>query len=112
MGNRSMLMLKDILAHVIDRIKTSYNPYQIILFGSYAKGTCGVDSDLDICIILDSDKKPVERRIEMDILFFDRIQAMDFIVWTPEELVQKKEANDDFANEIINNGVVIYERVG
>ena len=38
---------------LIEALKPS-NPYRIILFGSYARGTATENSDIDIVIILDT----------------------------------------------------------
>ena len=37
-----------------DRIAAEFQPQRIILFGSYAHGTAGADSDLDILVILEN----------------------------------------------------------
>ena len=40
------------IKEVIDRIVKNINPEKIILFGSYASGNPGEDSDLDILVII------------------------------------------------------------
>ena len=37
---------------IVEKIATSVNPLKIYLFGSYAYGTPGPDSDLDLAVIL------------------------------------------------------------
>ena len=34
-----------------------FKPKKIILFGSQAKGTATEKSDLDVCVVIDTDKK-------------------------------------------------------
>jgi predicted nucleotidyltransferase len=34
-----------------DEVRKTYNPFAIVLFGSYASGTQGEDSDIDIAIV-------------------------------------------------------------
>ena len=53
-----MLNIEEIKQLIVEKLKP-LNPYQIILFGSYAYGTPTKDSDLDICII---DKGEISKR--------------------------------------------------
>ena len=43
--------IKDSLDIVIQRLRTKYNPEQVILFGSYAKGNADEASDIDILVV-------------------------------------------------------------
>ena len=45
-----MLNIEKIKLDIVEKLNP-LNPYQIILFGSYAYGTPTKDSDLDICVI-------------------------------------------------------------
>lgn len=50
-----------------NQIINKYNPDDIILFGSCAKGLAKRGSDIDICVILDTrDKKQTLREILVD----------------------------------------------
>ena len=53
-----MLNIDEIKQLIVEKLKP-LNPYQIILFVSYAYGTPTKDSDLDICII---DKGEISKR--------------------------------------------------
>ena len=39
-----------------DKIRQSFNPKQVIIFGSYINGTPNADSDIDIAVIFDEVK--------------------------------------------------------
>lgn len=43
----------ELLAEITRRIRAVSDPQQIILFGSYARGDAGPDSDLDLLVIKD-----------------------------------------------------------
>lgn len=87
----------------------SYSPEKVIVFGSYARGEVDDLSDVDIVVI----KKTRE-------IFFDRIRkvlkvlnldrAVDVFVYTPEEFDDMIERGNAFAEMILEEGVVIYER--
>ncbi|ODS40079.1 MAG: hypothetical protein A7315_09620 [Candidatus Altiarchaeales archaeon WOR_SM1_79] len=51
-----------------EQIKEKYEPDKIILFGSSAKGTITENSDIDMLIIKDTDKKRNERFREVRAL--------------------------------------------
>jgi predicted nucleotidyltransferase len=95
---------------ITDKLVANINPLKIILFGSYAYGTQTSNSDIDICVVMNSTEKPVRRRINLSKLFLTREQPIDIIVYTPEELEQKLSNNDGFVREIVTNGEVLYDR--
>jgi predicted nucleotidyltransferase len=43
----------ELLAEITRRIRSASDPQQIVLFGSYARGEHGPDSDLDLLVIVD-----------------------------------------------------------
>lgn len=42
----------DIIAVMVDRIVTQFNPIRIILFGSQARGDANESSDVDLMVVL------------------------------------------------------------
>lgn len=46
-------------------IRNKFNPKQIILFGSYAKGTFNNDSDIDIAVVFDDYDKSIDMQLEL-----------------------------------------------
>lgn len=88
-------------------------PEKIILFGSYARGDAGEDSDLDIAIIKQSDLPRFKRGSEIRRALRANgrrwLFAMDILVFTPEEM--KMHANNPYSmeHEISLTGKVLYE---
>ena len=85
------------------------NPEKIILFGSYAYGRPTPDSDVDLLIVWDTDKSRRERVVTISLLLYPRLFPVDIIVKTPRELAEEAPRNF-FLQEILNRGVVLYER--
>lgn len=84
----------------------SINPAKVILFGSYAYGTPRKDSDIDLLIIVDTDKN-FHQRVQQIRPLLPASKAIDLIVLTPAEYKKAKGSNPLVA-EIESRGKVIY----
>ncbi len=97
---------------IVQRIADGYKPEKIILFGSYAYGQPRPDSDLDLLIVKQTDKRPIDRRIEVRML----LRALKLkvpvspIVVTKDEIEKRLSMGDPFAKEIVTRGLVLYEQ--
>jgi uncharacterized protein len=74
-----------LIQEVTQRIVEKFHPEKVILFGSHARGDARPDSDLDLIVVMQSDKPMLQRMLEVDSIFGFRRWAMDVIVYTPEE---------------------------
>ena len=98
------------LTRIVEKLKSGYQPDKIILFGSLAQGEVKEGSDIDLAIIKESDKRPLERRLEVASICQPSL-AINFTVYTPKEFRQKQQAGDFFViEEILQKGRVLYER--
>jgi len=99
--------VREKIAEITEKIVREYQPEKIILFGSYAWGKPNKDSDVDIFIVKKTDNtREMSRKINR--LFFPRYIAMDFIVYTPEQVKKRNEMGDFFLNNILTNGKILY----
>src|SRR5215475_7418711 len=57
-----------LLADITQRIVEKFQPFKVILFGSYAYGTPDLDSDVDLLVVMDSDEPMAQRIIPFVIL--------------------------------------------
>ncbi len=94
----------------VDIIVKEARPERVILFGSFSKGSTSADSDLDILVIKETDKRPIDRRIEIERLFPDRDRPLDIFVYTPEEINYLFSIGSPFIDEILGTGKVVYMR--
>ncbi len=92
-------------------IVEKYNPVKIVLFGTYAYGKPSPESDVDLLIIVNSDNSPWKLSAEISLLL-DHAFPLDIIVKTAQEIEDRLTIGDFFIKDIINNGKVLYERVG
>lgn len=95
---------------VADKLKGSYNPEKIILFGSYAWGLPDENSDIDILVIKDTEETPHRRNVNARKLVspLRKGYGLDILVITPQELKSRLEIGDHFIQEIISRGEVLY----
>jgi len=102
----------EIISRIVEKIKEGYNPQKIILFGSYARGNPTEDSDIDLLIIKETNKRRDERFVDVKrIIYNPNIRVpVSPIVYTPKELKRRLDMGDDFVNEILKRGVVLYDR--
>jgi len=102
--------LRKIITKIVDRILRGYKPKKIILFGSYAYGEPTEDSDIDLLIIKNTDKRPIDRWIEVKRLLRDisRTVPVSPLVYTEKEIEERIAIKDFFIEEIFEKGDVLY----
>lgn len=94
----------------IEKIKNQlvrkYQPVDIILFGSCAKGRVSRNSDIDLCLIFDTTDK---RKMIMDILSEIEYDVdLDVVIYTQEEWRKYKNNKATFAGAINKTGVSLF----
>jgi len=101
---------RKIITEIMDRILKGYKPNKVILFGSYAYGEPTEDSDIDLLIIKNTDKRPIDRWVEVKRLLRDisRTFPVSPLVYTEEEIEQRLAVKDFFIKEILEKGDVLY----
>ena len=104
------LLTAEILQEIVERITVAVAPDKIILFGSYAYGEPTEDSDVDLLIIKDTEKRPIDRWIEVKKLLRDvtRDIPVSPLVYTEKELEERIAIKDFFIQEIFETGEVLY----
>jgi predicted nucleotidyltransferase len=98
------------LEKLLKKLVSGYSPEQVILFGSYAYGNPGSDSDLDLLIIKDTPKRFIERWAEVRRILSDpeRTFALETLILTPQEVATRLAVGDQFVAEILEKGQLLY----
>lgn len=94
----------------VKKIAAKLKPEKIILFGSYAKGNPTPDSDVDLLIILDTQKSRKDRVVEVSLLLYPRFFPVDILVKTPQEIEADLAGGNFFIRNILEKGKVLYEQ--
>ena len=100
----------DIIADIVTKIVSGYNPDKIILFGSYATGKPTEDSDLDLMVIKATDLPRPQRTVQVRKMLYGAMIPIDLIVYTPQEIAESKDNIFSFVSEVLNTGKTLYER--
>lgn len=85
-----------------------YNPEQIIVFGSYARGEADERSDLDVVIIKQTEKRFLDRLIEAARCLDNDLGKVDVFVYTREEFEEMRQRGNPFIEKVVTEGRVIY----
>ncbi len=89
------------LDEVVRMIVSSYDPDEIRLFGSHAKGTQAGKSDVDLLILKETDE-PFPRRVRrLEHLLHGMLLRFDINVYTREELRRAMEHPYSLMNRIV-----------
>ncbi len=102
---------------IIEKLVDAIFPEKIILFGSYAYGTVGPNSDIDLLVVTDSKEFPKNYKEKTDtyltvsrvIRDIRRQVPIDLIVHTKSMHRKFIELGSMFSKEILQRGVVLYE---
>lgn len=89
-----------------NQIISSYTPAKIILFGSHAKGTATAKSDIDLCIVKDTENK--RELLPNMYLNIESKKPFDLLLYTEAEWNECINDTSSFAYLINKKGIVIY----
>ena len=97
------------IAAIVATIQTTFQPDQILLFGSYANGVPTPDSDLDLIVVMQTDQPRHRRSTPMRLLFQPLPCALDILVFTPEEVAYWNGTINHIITEAFQTGKVLYD---
>jgi predicted nucleotidyltransferase len=101
---------QEIIQDILKKLVVSYSPQKVILFGSYAYGNPGPDSDIDLLVIKETRERFIDRWVTVRRLLSDptRTLPLEVIVLTPVEVSNRLDIGDQFLAEILERGEVLH----
>jgi predicted nucleotidyltransferase len=84
-------------------------PQKVILFGSYAKGTATIKSDLDIFVIKETELPMANRADDLRPILSHLLIPVDVHIYTPEEVEEYGKEQFSFVNIILKSGKTVFE---
>ena len=98
------------LPAITDRIVKRFDPLQIILFGSHARGDARPDSDLDFVVVFPSIDNKHQAATAILTERADSPIPVDVIVTTPEELERRSKVAGSVFKPVSIEGKLVYAR--
>ncbi len=101
--------IRNELELMTNALKDKIQIEKVILFGSQAYGTPKEDSDIDLCIITEENKRKIEliREIRKIIKPY-KTHSMDILVYNLNEFTEKSSNFAGIEKVINEKGVLIY----
>ena len=102
--------LRQRILEIVERVVERYRPKKVILFGSYAYGEPTEDSDVDLLIIKNTEKRPIDRWLEVKKLLrgLRPLMAVAPLVYTEREIAARIAMRDFFVEEVLERGEMLY----
>ena len=97
--------LKSELKKLADKIKEITPATKIYLFGSYAYGTPNEDSDIDLCILTDENKRKLEILREIRRNVGDINYPLDILVYKTDVFNERVNNKNIMVRKIYTDGV-------
>ena len=98
-----------LLMEIVRRLVDAYHPERIYLFGSYARGESGPDSDYDIMVVVPHSDEPAYRRAQQaHSLLWDLGAAADILVWTRDAFASRVHLRASLPATILREGKLLY----
>ena len=85
-----------------------FDPHRIILFGSHAAGTADAESDVDLIVVYETNKRFLDRLREL-YTAWNLPKGVDILAYTPQEYEELRSSRQ-FVRDAVAGGKVLYER--
>lgn len=110
MGRMPDLATQEKVKEMVRRIVEQFHPEQVILFGSYARGQAGPDSDVDLLVVMPVSGSKRKVAVEIDLALAGMGLPKDIIVVTPEEMARSRDIIGTIVYPAVREGKIIYDR--
>lgn len=110
MNGRADMLDFNILNEAKNRLVNQFHPKKIILFGSQARGTADIRSDIDLLVIGEYQENPLKMMTSMDRALVGLDFPCDIVVMSPRDFEIDREIPGTIARPAWQEGKVIYEQ--
>jgi uncharacterized protein len=99
-----------LLAEIVRRILSVSDPEQIVLFGSYARGQTGPDSDIDVLVIESEIETPRQESIRLRRALRGLLVPIDVLVASRLQIERHRNTIGLIYGPALREGKVLYDR--
>ena len=104
------IVTEDVIREMVRRLVQAIDPDRIILFGSWARGDAGPESDVDLLVIKPSQEPPHRRSIAAYRALTGLGIPKDIIWRTPDEIEDWLGVSNYVTTRALAEGRVLYEK--
>ena len=97
-----------LIREMVNRIVRRFDPEKVILFGSYATGKAGPDSDVDLLVVMPVIGSKRKKAVEIGVALHDMGVAKDVIVVRPDEFEWRKDIIGTIEWPAAHEGKILY----
>ena len=98
------------LQEMVRRIVERFDPEMVVLFGSYARGNPGPDSDVDLLVVMDFEGSKRAKQVDIGVALHDIRVPKDIIVATPDEIERYRDISGTIIRPALQEGRTLYQR--
>ncbi len=103
--------VQPLISEMVNRIVAGFDPEEIILFGSQARGEAGKDSDVDLAVIFSSlPGRHMDRAVEIHRCLHGMGISKDIIVLTRQDYEEQKPWVGTIGRIVARDGKVLYKK--
>lgn len=100
-----------LIRQIARRLIEQFDPDQIMLFGSHARGTAGPDSDVDLLVVMPiTRKQKAAMEVAMGVALHDMRVPKDIVVVTPDEIERNRNIVETIVYPALRQGQPLYVR--
>ena len=100
------------IEEMVRRIVERFHPEQVILFGSYARGQAGPDSDVDLLVVMPVSGSKRDLQLQVRLAVNDIRLPKDIIVVTPDQVERQRDIPGTIIRPAFLEGKVLYAKAG
>ncbi len=100
--------IQDGLDEMVLRIVEHFHPEKIILFGSYARGDAGLESDVDLLVVMPVNGSRRKAAVDIGVALRDIPISKDVVVTTSDAFEWRKEVTGTIEYPAAHEGRVLY----
>ena len=97
------------IADAVQRIVSAFEPLQVLLFGSRARGTARPDSDIDLIVVFAEVENRIEKVAEILRVLADLEYPKDVVVATPEQIRNRSPWTGEVLYYAMPEAKVLYD---
>jgi predicted nucleotidyltransferase len=101
-------MNNEFISIMTNRIVQDFDPLQIILFGSQARGDADRQSDIDLLVVFAELRDKRKTAVDLRVALANLPVAKDIVVLTPEELERHRTRIGSLLRYAQREGKVLY----